>query len=335
MLILAALAFVAVVGLAPVWATVIGRALESAPQTPETALSLPTPTSVAAAATPSPPSEPTPTGMPLVTVPNLVGQELDAAEQQAHESGLGLQVSEERYHPTVPASHILSHVPEQGAQVPAGSQISAVVSLGAEPLIMPTVVGFPAAVKQLELQDMGLVVAITETSSLEPSGLIVFQDPSAGSQVRAGATVTLTISNGMPGQIEANLDDKLLLVSCELNSTTFQPGDTAQVVVTWRVLNPMPDSYKTFIHVTDAGGRIVTQLDAFPLQGRQPTDTWAVGQEVVDPYNILLPQSLPPGMYALQIGMYKDNSRLPVLDPGLARERDDALIVRHLTINGN
>jgi hypothetical protein len=264
-----------------------------------------------------------------------VGLELSAAQQRAREHGLELRVNKERHDLDIPASHIYSQTPPPGAQAPAASEIVVVLSLGPEPVTVPNVAGFPVAVKQLELEDLGLTVAITETKSTEPAGLILDQVPTAGTQVQAGSTITLTVSSGTYAQVRANLDNRVLLFSCELNSTTFRPGDTAQLTVVWQVLNPIPDAYNTFIHITDAGGKIMTQLDRPPLRGRQPTNTWTVGDELEDPYNVLLPKSIPPGMYDVQIGLYKGEQRLPVLDPGLARARNDAVIVHQITIAGN
>lgn len=332
MLILAAVAFVSVMGLAPLWATVLGRALEPDTPAPTTILVTPTATSGIAQATEAVPSAATATAVPFVQVPTLVGLELSAAQQRAQEYGLALRVNKERYDLEVPVSHIYSQTPPPGAQAPATSEIVVVVSLGPEPVIMPNVAGFPAAVKQLELEDLGLVVAITETTSTAPAGLILNQTPPAGTEIQAGSTVTLTVSNGAYAEVRANLDNKVLLFSCELNSTTFRQGDTAQLTVLWQVLNPIPDIYNTFIHITDAGGKIMTQLDRPPLQGQQPTNTWTVGAELEDSYNLILPKSIPPGMYQVHIGLYKGDQRMPVIDPGLARARDDAVIVHQIKI---
>jgi hypothetical protein len=346
MLILAALAFVSVMGLAPLWATVLSRAMAQDTPPPTGSLATPTATTMVAQATQIAASTATSTAVPLLQVPNVVGLELAAAQERAREHGLSLVVNRQRYDPTIPASHIYSQTPPPGAQAPASSEIAVVVSLGPEPVTVPNVAGFPAAVKQLELQELGLVVAITETRSTEPAGLILTQMPPAGTEVQPGSTITLTVSNGAYAPTRANLDNKVLLYSSELNSTSFRPGDTAQITLVWQVLpgdtaqitlvwqvlNPIPDAYTTFIHITDAGGRIVTQLDRPPLQGRQPTNTWAVGTEMEDLYQILLPKSIPPGMYDVQIGLYKGEQRLPVVDPGLARTRDDAVIVHQIRI---
>lgn len=331
MLILAALAFVSVIGLVPLWATVLSRAMEQESPPPTTVLATPTVTTMATQSIAAV-SAATSTAISLVQVPDLVGLELSAAQERAREYGLALIVNKQRHDLAVPASHIYSQTPPPGAQAPAASEITVVLSLGPEPVTIPNVTGFPVAVKQLELEELGLVVAITEAKSTEPTGLILNQDPPVGTEVQAGSTITLTVSNSIYAQIQANLDNKVLLSSSELNNTTFQTGETIQLTVVWHVLNPLPDAYTTFVHLTDAGGKIFTQLDQPPLQGLQPTNTWTVGAKIADTYSLLLPNSIPPGMYDLQIGMYKGEQRLAVLDPGLARTRQDAVIVHQIKI---
>jgi serine/threonine-protein kinase len=334
MLILAALAFVAVVGLVPLWTTVFGMAME--PEAPPTAaLSTPTATTVAAQPTQDAASAATATPVPFVQVPNLLGLELETAKLRASEMGLELRVNKDRYDSEIPAMHIYSQTPPPDAQALAGSEVVVVVSLGPEPVVMPSVTGFPAGVKRLELEELGLVVALAEAKSRETAGLILDQEPPPGTEIQPGSTVTLTVSDGTYAEVRANLDDKVLLLACELNSTTFRPGDTAQITLTWQVLNPIPEAYTTFIHITDAGGKIVTQLDRPPLQGRPPTNTWTVGSELTDPYNVILPRSIEPGMYEIQVGLYIGDDRLPVLDPGRARVHENAVIVHQITITGD
>jgi hypothetical protein len=265
-------------------------------------------------------------------VPNLLGLELETAKQRAAEMGLELRVNKDRYDGEVPAQHIYSQIPAPDAQALAGSEIVVVVSLGPEPIDMPSVTGFPVGAQRLELESLGLVVTIAEVKSKDPAGLILDQDPPAGTEIQAGSSVTLTVSDGTYAEVSANLDDKVMLYSCELNSTTFHPGDTAQITLVWQVLNPIPEAYTTFIHITDAGGKIITQVDRPPLQGRQPTNTWTVGAELTDPYNVLLPRSIQPGMYEIHVGLYIGEDRLSVLDPGRARALKDAVIVHQIEV---
>jgi serine/threonine-protein kinase len=329
-LLLAATAFVAIMGLVPLWGTVITRALEQPPAATATPVSAVLPTLTLPARTIVPPATPTP--VPLVAVPDLAGAELQSARQHAAQQGFGLRVGEERYDHEIPASHVLAQSPLPAERVPLGTEIAVVISLGPKLVTMPEVVGFPVSIKQLDLEDLELVVTITETASAEPAGLIVFQSPPAGTEIRAGTTVTLTISTGAYADIRANLGDQLLLQSSVLNRPSFRPGETAQLTLRWRVLNRLSEPYTTFIHATDPTGRIVAQLDRPPLNGQRPTNTWQVGEEISDPYDLFMPQDMPQGTYAIWVGLYRDGRRLTVVDSGLAVAKDDAILVHQITV---
>jgi serine/threonine-protein kinase len=328
LLILGALAFVAIIGLIPLWGTIISQALGnqiSPPVPTEQSQPLPLATEPPKATTVPPPTF---TETATSTIPDLVGQALDQARQLTADNGLILTIGEQRHDREIPESHIIAQDKPPGAQVTEGTNIAVVVSLGPEQVIMPNAVGFPISVRQLDLEDMGLTVMVTETWSTEPAGLIITQAPPAGTEISAASTVTLTVSSGSRTEVRANLDNKVLLYSGELNGETFRPGDTVQILITWHVLDRLPEAYTTFIHITDENGRIVAQLDRPPLGGSRPTNTWRAGEKLLDPYTLVLPRDIPPGSYWVRAGLYRGNHRLPVVDPGLAQAQDDAVYVR-------
>jgi serine/threonine protein kinase len=329
LLLLGALALVAVLGLVPLWGTVITRALERQSPAPTATVSYqpettPTPESAVPSASPSVPAD--------TAIPDLVGQSVEQARQVAQNARLSLVVGEERHDLQIPALHVISQVPPAGDQVPQGTEIAVVVSLGPERVTIPGVVGFPLSVKRLDLEDLGLVIAVTDTWSTEPAGLIVHQEPPAGAEISVGSVVTLSISTGSRSVVEANFDDKILLYSAELNGMTFRPGDTIQIMITWHVLDRLPAPYTTFIHITDPSGQIAAQLDRPPLGGSRPTDTWRTGEQFLDPYTLPLPADTRPGSYWVRIGLYRTDRRLPVIDPGSAQADQDAVLVHKVTV---
>jgi serine/threonine protein kinase len=337
LLLLAALAFVAVIGLVPLWGTVITRALAQqgisptiiAPNPPPAAgTAEPTSTSTVESAVPIPPTSVATTA----TVPDLVGRSLDQARQLVQSAKLGWAVGEQRHDPQIPDQHVISQSPPASAQVPEGTEVVVAVSLGPEQVTMPDVIGFPVSVKRLDLEDLGLVVAVTDTWSTEPAGLIVRQEPEAGTEISVGSVVTLSVSTGSRSVIQANFDDKVVLHSAELNRMTLRPGDTLQILITWHVLERLPVPYTTFIHITEPNGRMATQLDRPPLGGSRPTDTWQAGEQLLDPYSLPLPTDMRPGSYWVRIGLYRGAQRLPVLEPGSARVENEAVIVHEITI---
>jgi hypothetical protein len=278
------------------------------------------------------PGAPTVIAEPAVTVPNLVGVELDAARQLARDAGLGLAIEAQQHDRQVSASHIMRQAPLAGTSVPAGSNIAVTVSLGPEMVTVPDVVGFPIAVKRLDLEDIGLAVAVTETWSLEPAGLVVSQTPEAGTVITVGQTVTLAVSSGPEGEVHANFGDKVLLLTCEFSDTTFRPGEPMQLLITWQVQDRFSEDYTTFIHIVDADGRILTQRDLPPLGGGRPTSSWQPGERLLDPYVLTIPSDARELDYWVQVGLYRGNLRLPVVDPGFAEQKENAVIVRQIRV---
>jgi hypothetical protein len=222
--------------------------------------------------------------------------------------------------------------PTAGTQVPSGSSVDVVVSLGPEMVQMLDTIGFPGDIQRMELVDLGLTVVMTETNSIEPAGLVISQTPAAETEIAVGSTVTLTVSTGQQDLVQANFDDKVVLERCELNGDNFRPGDGVQLFLTWKVTARLPGPYTLFIHIVDSGGKILTQRDEPPLGGSRPTNTWQPGETLFDPHTVSIPSNARPGNYWIRLGLYQGNTRLPVLDPGLAEEQDNAVIVRQIVI---
>jgi hypothetical protein len=77
-------------------------------------------------------------------------------------------------------------------------------------------------------------------------------------------------------------------------------------------------SYTVFVHVIDDAGRIWAQHDGVPGEGGAATIGWVSGEVVEDRHLIRVGQDVPPGEYAVEIGMYDAGTghRLSVEDGG-------------------
>lgn len=90
----------------------------------------------------------------------------------------------------------------------------------------------------------------------------------------------------------------------------------------WQCRAPPPANFTVFVHLLDADGDIVAQMDRPPLNGDYPTSVWEPGEVISDSLTIPLPvlESLKdqasPGALRLRVGLYRseDGARLPVLD---------------------
>jgi hypothetical protein len=110
------------------------------------------------------------------------------------------------------------------------------------------------------------------------------------------------------------------------------PGDFIPILLEWQSPAEIQDSFKVFVHVVDAQGTIIAQVDSIPGGGLFPMTDWQPGQTIADRFAIELPSDLPPGEYEIRVGIYNpaNNLRLPVLDA--PEHGGDYVILRRLRI---
>jgi 4-amino-4-deoxy-L-arabinose transferase-like glycosyltransferase len=84
----------------------------------------------------------------------------------------------------------------------------------------------------------------------------------------------------------------------------------------WQSIAKTDTDYTMFVHVLDANGKVVAQIDAQPRGGTYPTSIWDVGEIIRDEYVLSLPKDLPAGEYKIEIGAYEYPSlmRVQIID---------------------
>jgi serine/threonine protein kinase len=316
--VLGAIAFVAVVGLIPLWWLVYQSS--STPSLPPTATSPPLVTLTPEAQ--------------LVSIPGVVGRPVEEARRMVERGGLRFVVLEERDESSAERGVVLEQSPAPGELAPLGSEVSVVVNRPARKLTMPLVVDYALEVVQKGLESSGLQVEIEEVWSTRPKGMVLAQTPEEETAIYAGDTVTLTVSGGVdiPILLEVNLADLALLERAELRQETFQPGGVIAVTLRWRALRSIGTHYVVFVHLIGPDGRLVAQQDVEPIR---PTMAWVPGVEVVDPHQVAVPAAGPAGQYQLRAGMYPQGQpghRLPVVDAGLTTAESDSILIAEVEI---
>ncbi len=112
---------------------------------------------------------------------------------------LKLQVTGQAHSDTVPEGRIVRQQPEPGASVAPGTTVSVTVSLGPEFVTVPRVVEWTYDEAEQTLERLGLDVEKREEFALQtPAGVVMRQDPPAGTRVAPGTKVTLVVSRGLP-----------------------------------------------------------------------------------------------------------------------------------------
>jgi hypothetical protein len=100
-----------------------------------------------------------------------------------------------------------------------------------------------------------------------------------------------------------------------------RPGDNLRLTLTWQATRPFDRDLKLFLHLLDAAGQLVAQVD--PLAGAGAgsqgmdylTSQWAPGELILDEVAVAIPPDTPPGPYRLAFGLYDAGTlqRLPVV----------------------
>ena len=134
----------------------------------------------------------------MIETPALVGMTLAQAERAAAADGLAVTVTGEEYSESIPADSVVATDPSGGSSVAPGESIGLVLSLGPERYDVPSITGLSREDAAAALDELTLVAGeVTRRYSEDVArGLVISQDPAAGTQVRRGAEVAFVLSRG-------------------------------------------------------------------------------------------------------------------------------------------
>lgn len=131
----------------------------------------------------------------------------------------------------------------------------------------------------------------------------------------------------------AQFDNLVRLLGYDVEADENTPR-TFRLTLYWKALSAMTRDYTVFVHVLDAQGKIVAQADHQPQGGNYPTSIWDVGEQVRDDFELVLPNSAPPGTYQIKVGLYElaTNARLQVRDAAGKAQNDFVILNTALTV---
>jgi len=136
-------------------------------------------------------------GSGLVTVPDIVGENLEAATFRLARSDLEVGKIVKVYSNSIPKDKVIKQEPEAGKKTKKGSLVNLTVSKGISVAVVPNVVGKTGENAKSALAQKGLKVSETKSSSESvEEGLVISQSPEAGTQVKSGSTVSIVVSSG-------------------------------------------------------------------------------------------------------------------------------------------
>ena len=119
------------------------------------------------------------------------------AVRELHKAGLEVTTDPE-FSDKVKKDFAIRTVPPEGTEVTKGTRVRLLVSQGPEQVTVPDVTGLTRESAEARLRDEGLEVSAEEQESDVAEGDVISQNPSAGTRVTRGDTVTIVVSTGKP-----------------------------------------------------------------------------------------------------------------------------------------
>ena len=106
--------------------------------------------------------------------------------------------------------------------------------------------------------------------------------------------------SGVHHPVRFDFEGKLALVGFDLDRRALYPGETLHLTLYWQCLSSMERDYTVFAHLLRPSG------EAWAQEDKQPgaTSTWQPGQIIKEGYHLVLPNSTPPGVYEIEVGVY-------------------------------
>jgi serine/threonine-protein kinase len=134
-------------------------------------------------------------GPPPVSVPDLAGQTLTAAEATLTEAKLALGTVTHKVSATEPPDTVISQTPTAGRSMRAGSKVNLTVTQEPKEVAVPGVVGRSEVQAVAMLEKAGFVAKTVNEATNEAAqvGTVLKQAPAAGAKAHKGAIVTIAI----------------------------------------------------------------------------------------------------------------------------------------------
>ncbi|WP_310961712.1 Stk1 family PASTA domain-containing Ser/Thr kinase [Nocardioides terrisoli] len=135
------------------------------------------------------------TGKPAVTIPDVIGDNKDAAASELR--GLGLRVHLKQVKSDEVAGNVVKVDPNVGEKVAAGTKVT--VSFASGQQTVPDVVGLDKDQAKQLIRERGFKVSVLpDNNSTEPKGTVTRQSPGKDTPADQGTTVTILVSTYEP-----------------------------------------------------------------------------------------------------------------------------------------
>lgn len=128
--------------------------------------------------------------------------------------------------------------------------------------------------------------------------------------------------SGVQQDTAVTFADDIALIGVDMPTGAVKPGDTIDLTLYWKALQPMDDNYRVFVHVLRPDDNVVAQSDKLN-PGDYPTERWSADEYVRDQHRLAIPETIAPGDYRLIVGLWQpETGRLFVTDADGSMQSD-------------
>ncbi|HEY6016904.1 MAG TPA: PASTA domain-containing protein [Gaiellaceae bacterium] len=214
-----------------------------------------------------------------VIVPDVTGLKEDKAAARLGAAHLSPKVKTKAT--PKPTGIVVSQAPPSGKQAKKGSTVTIVVDAGAPAVAVPDLAGLNVAAAGKRLADAKLKAQTTQVTSTKPTGTVVSQAPPAGTKLKQGSVVTLSVAHGAATTTAATTTTATATTTAA--ATTTSAKTTTSAAPTHPSTAAVPD-------VTN--GALADAADALAQAGLFPNVAYVPGTE---PLGTVLEQAKQAG----------------------------------------
>ncbi|MFC2159866.1 protein kinase [Actinomycetota bacterium] len=136
-----------------------------------------------------------------ITVPNILGLELQEALKILEAMDLETGTISEKYSEEFEKDYIINQIPSYGETADEEDSVDITVSIGSQTVVIPNIIGLDLVYASNHLESLGINVTTSKTPLTEEilqPGLVVSVLPQPGTSIITGSTVELMISTSEP-----------------------------------------------------------------------------------------------------------------------------------------
>lgn len=135
-----------------------------------------------------------------IVLPDITGKSLIEAVEELSPLGFGINKEGAEFNDNVPPGMVLRQAPPAGMNVREGKIIRVTISQGGEMIYVPELKGQTIRAADITLKSSSLMIGeiSRKYSIIKEKGIVLAQDPPAGSSVDKDAVINLVVSDGKP-----------------------------------------------------------------------------------------------------------------------------------------